>query len=103
MKRIRTTPNALNESLDILGVQRYLFIGILLGCGLLAMNGRPHWGAGLFFALNGIIQAVKRMDADWFQILPACFRFQLDRAYDPCEREYFQLVITEDSSEAEDR
>jgi hypothetical protein len=102
MKKTRITPDALNNPLEILGLQRVVFLsvvslGILIGnkYGLIP-------GVIAFLALYCGLVVLHRRDRDWFELLPACFRFQLDRAYDPCEREYFQLVIVEDSNEEED-
>jgi hypothetical protein len=80
MRRVRLTPDALNSPLEILGVQRVVFFVLLVIS--LVITQKYRW--------------------DRFSILRACYRFQMDRAYDPCEREYFQLVIVEDSNEEED-
>jgi hypothetical protein len=102
MRRVRLTPEALNSPLEILGVQRVVFFVLLVVS--LVITQKYRWDVGVisFLVCFGIAQLVNRKERDWFAILPACFRFQMDRAYDPCEREYFQLVIVEDSSEEED-
>lgn len=102
MKKVRITPEALNSPLEILGVQRVVFFVLLVISLLITQKYRWDIGLASSVVFFGAAQYIGRKERDWFRILPACFRFQMDRAYDPCEREYFQLVIVEDSSEEED-
>ena len=102
MKTIRETPAVINEPLVILNTHRVVFCGALIVSALLAFNWRWDVAAGLFFVVCTITQIVSRKDMDAVALVPAIWRFLLDRAYDPCERELFTLVITEDSSEEED-
>jgi hypothetical protein len=102
MKTIRQTPQCLNDSLDILGVQRIIFMGGLLLSAFLCNWLSLYAGLGGFLVLVVLSQIATKKDRDWLQILTPCFRFQMARAYDPIEREYFQLEITEDGNEEED-
>jgi hypothetical protein len=102
MKTIRETPEVINEPLVILQTHRIVFCGALVICALLAFNWRVDVAIGLFLGSCVATQVISRKDMDAVSLIPAIWRFLLDRAYDPCERELFTLVITEDSSEEED-
>lgn len=102
MKKMRITPQALNDGLDIIGVQRIMF-ALFLGVSFFVAQ-QFSWLAGgyLVAMLMALSKLLGRKEPDWYRILPACLQFQRARAYDPIEREPFQLVITEDASEEED-
>jgi|SRR3982750_346302 len=102
MKVIRETPAVINEPLVILNTHRIVFCGALAICALIAFNWRWDIAAALFFVSCMTTQVVSRKDMDAVSLIPAIWRFLLDRAYDPCERELFTLIVTEDSIDEED-
>ena len=102
MKVIRETPEVINEPLVILHTHRIVFCGALIVSALLAFNWRVDVAIGLFLAVCVATQVISRKDMDAVSLIPAIWRFLMDRAYDPCERELFTLVITEDSIDEED-
>ena len=102
MKVIRETPDVINEPLMVLNTHRVVFSGALITCALLAFNWRLDVAVGLFLVTCVSTQILSKKDIDAVALVPAIWRFLMDRAYDPCERELFTLVITEDSNEEED-
>jgi hypothetical protein len=102
MKKTRTTPQALNDGLDIIGVHRIVF-ALFLGLSFFIAQ-KFSWIGGAYtgVVLIALSKLLGRKEPDWYKILPVCLRFQMARAYDPIEREYFQLEITEDGNEEED-
>jgi hypothetical protein len=102
MKVIRETPTVINEPLVVLNTHRAVFGGALITCALLAFNWRLDVSVGLFLVTCVSTQILSKKDMDAVALVPAIWRFLMDRAYDPCERELFTLVITEDSNEEEE-
>jgi hypothetical protein len=102
MRVIRQTPDVINEPLVVLNTHRVVFCGALVICALLAFNWRLDVAAVSFIVVCAATQIISRKDMDAVKLIPAMWRFQRDCAYDPCERELFTLVITEDFNETED-
>ena len=95
MKEFRKTQDVLNEPLTVLNTSRTV-IYWAFGVGLVVA-----WAYSLKAALGVLLvpsivsQLITRLDPDAIWILPAIWRFQMDRCYDPCQRELFRLEVTE--------
>lgn len=101
MKVTRETQDVFNEPLTVINTPRLVAYWAGGICVAIAYEGHLKVAAVLLLLACVVAQVITRLDPDAIGILPAVWRFQMDRSYDPIQREYFELEITESDDEEE--
>jgi hypothetical protein len=102
MRVKRQTKAVANEPLSVLGVQRLFALAAILA-GLFG-GWLVGWmyGLAIFLAVFLLAAGLQKRDQDIWGLIPCIWRFQMDRGYDPLEREPFKLVVSGEDYEEED-
>jgi hypothetical protein len=102
MRVKRKTQAVVNEPLSVLNVQRLIvLLVILLSLAVGKIVGWPYGLAG-FLAAFLAAAGLQKMDQDIWALIPCIWRFQMDRGYDPLEREPDKLIVSGEDYEEED-